>query len=47
MKTYGFGPNNAGHFNKDFIVGGNERAGYFAVHGWWFSVGVWKVYLSS
>tara|TARA_B110000483_G_C18144597_1_gene522898 strand:- start:401 stop:1540 length:1140 start_codon:yes stop_codon:yes gene_type:complete len=33
IKTYGFGPNNAGHFNKDFIVGGNERAGYFAVHG--------------
>jgi hypothetical protein len=33
MKTYGFAPNNASHFNKDFIVGGNERAGYFAVHG--------------
>ena len=33
MKTYGFAPNNASHFNKNFIVGGNERAGYFAVHG--------------
>ena len=33
MKTYGFAPNNASHFNKDFIVGGNERSGYFAVHG--------------
>ena len=33
MKTYGFAPNNSSHFNKDFIVGGNERAGYFAVHG--------------
>jgi hypothetical protein len=33
IKTYGFGPNNADSFNKDFIVGGNERTGYFAVHG--------------
>lgn len=33
IKSYGFAPNNASHFNKDFIVGGNERVGYFAVHG--------------